>query len=246
MLISFIHSLFIIISALFLTALISLASVLLSFFDSTGGNLAHRILARSLGKAILFVSGIKVEVRGLSNIELNKSYVYMPNHQSLYDIPVLLGRLPIQFRWLAKAELFKIPVFGRAMKGAGYISIDRKNRHSAIGSLNKAANSMKSKGVSVVIFPEGTRSLDGKIASFKKGGFYLASDSEVPIVPVIIKGTKEIVSKKSFFIKPGKVILEILEPVKTDGYSSKDKKVELLNKVRDILIEKHAALQDTD
>ncbi len=246
MLISFIHSLFIIISVLFLTALTSLSSVLLSFFDSSGGDLVHKISARSWGKALLFVSGIKVEVRGLSNIDFNESYIYMPNHQSLYDIPVLLGRLPIQFRWLAKAELFKIPVFGRAMKGAGYISIDRKNRNSAIGSLNKAANSMKSKGVSVVIFPEGTRSPDGKISSFKKGGFYLAVDAEVPIVPVIIKGTKEIVPKKSFLIKPGKVILEILEPVKTDGYNSRDEKIELLNKVRSILIEKYEALEDTD
>ncbi len=207
MVLSLIHSLFVIISVICLTALTSAAAILLSFFDSTGGNIVHSILARNWGKAILFISGIKVEVRGLSNIEFDNSYVYMPNHQSLYDIPVLLGRLPIQFRWLAKAELFKIPVFGRAMKCAGYISIDRKNRKSALDSLRKAGNSMKSKGVSVIIFPEGTRSQDGEISSFKKGGFYLATTSKVSIVPVIIKGTKEIVSKKSLLIKPGKVIV---------------------------------------
>ena len=117
---------------------------------------------------ILFVSRIKVTVKGISNIDPSKSYIFMPNHQSNFDIPVLLGCLPAQFRWLAKAELFRIPLFGRAMRGCGYISIDRSNRKSAFRSLQKAADTIRN-GVSVLIFPEGTRSLDGKIRSFKKG-----------------------------------------------------------------------------
>ena len=245
MVINLIHFLFIIISVICLTIVIGLASTLLSFFNSTRGNFVHKIFARNWGKIVLFLSGIKVEVRGFSNIEFDNSYIYMPNHQSLYDIPVLLGCLPIQFRWLAKAELFKIPIFGQGMRGAGYISINRKNRSSAISSLKKAAKSIKTKGVSVVIFPEGTRSEDGKIASFKKGGFYLATASKVPIVPVIIKGTKEIVSKKSLLIRRGKVIVEILEPIDAEGYDTKDKKTELVNKVRDIIITKYEALQNT-
>jgi 1-acyl-sn-glycerol-3-phosphate acyltransferase len=99
-----------------------------------------------------------------------------------------VGRLPVQFRWLAKAELFKIPIFGRAMRGVGYISIDRSNRKSAFESLKQAALTIRN-GTSVLIFPEGTRSRDGRILPFKKGGFVLAVDAGVPVVPIIIKGT---------------------------------------------------------
>jgi len=121
----------------------------------------------------------------------------MSNHQSNFDIPVLLAHLPVQFRWLAKAELFKIPIFSRAMRGAGYVRIDRFNRESAIQSIKEAAAKMKD-GVSVMIFPEGTRSHDGSIRPFKKGGFVMAVDTGVPIVPVILQGTLPIMDKNSW------------------------------------------------
>jgi 1-acyl-sn-glycerol-3-phosphate acyltransferase len=228
-----IRTLFIIIWITFSTIVLGMAVIISAFF-SKQGNFPH-IIGRFWGKSILFVSRIKVTVKGLSNIDPSKSYIFMPNHQSNFDIPVLLGSLPAQFRWLAKVELFKIPIFGRAMRGCGYISIDRSNRKSAFKSLEKAADTIK-KGVSVLIFPEGTRSLDGKIRDFKKGGFVLTVDSGVPIIPVIIHGTWSIMPKSGLRIMPGNVTLEILPPIVTTEYTRKTKD-DLMDKVRDIICE---------
>ena len=113
---------------------------------------------------------------------------------------------------LAKAELFKIPIFGRGMRGCGYISIDRSNRKSAFKSLADAAQRIRD-GASVLIFPEGTRSRDGEIGAFKKGGFVLTVDAGVPIVPIIIYGTRAIMTKGSLLLKPGDAYMEILPPI---------------------------------
>jgi 1-acyl-sn-glycerol-3-phosphate acyltransferase len=140
----------------------------------------------------------------------------------------------VQFRWLAKAELFKIPLFGYAMRRSGYISIDRSNRKSAFLSLKKAAQIIRN-GVSVVIFPEGTRSLDGRIRDFKKGGFVLAVDAGVPVVPIVIHGTRAIMPKKKLRITPGQVRVEIQDPIDTKSYSRKTKD-QLLERVRTIIL----------
>ncbi|MDP7353739.1 MAG: lysophospholipid acyltransferase family protein [Desulfobacterales bacterium] len=184
-------------------------------------NFTHNI-AKIWAKSILFASRIRVTVTGYSNIDLGRSYIYMSNHQSNFDIPVLLAYLDTQFRWLAKAELFKIPIFGSSMKRAGYISINRSNRRSAFESLKEAARKIRN-GVSVLIFPEGTRSRDGNIRAFKKGGFVLAVDSGVPVVPIVIHGTWSIMSKKRIRIKPGNVVIEILKPIETSDYTRKTK-----------------------
>jgi 1-acyl-sn-glycerol-3-phosphate acyltransferase len=157
----------------------------------------------------------------------------MANHQSNFDIPVLLGHLAVQFRWLAKVELFKIPIFGRAMRKVGYISIDRYDRESAFKSLDVAANKIKS-GVSVLIFPEGTRSRDGKIRPFKKGGFVMAIDSGVPIVPVVITGTRAIMPKGKFRIYPGQVSMVIHKPIDTSTYTRETKEA-LMESVRRVI-----------
>ncbi|PQP34126.1 1-acyl-sn-glycerol-3-phosphate acyltransferase, partial [Desulfobacteraceae bacterium SEEP-SAG9] len=181
---------------------------------------------------LLVVARIKVTVKGFSNLDPSRSYIFMSNHQSNFDIPVLLAFLKVQFRWLAKAELFKIPIFGRGMRGAGYISIDRSNRRSAIESLKEAARTI-SNGASVLIFPEGTRSHDGNISPFKKGGFVLAVDAGVPLVPIVIHGTWDIMPRNRLLIKPGNVVLEIKEPVDTSDYTRKTKD-DLLEQVRNI------------
>jgi 1-acyl-sn-glycerol-3-phosphate acyltransferase len=208
-------------------------AIVTSFFTRTG-NPVH-IVARMWARGILFVSRIKVTVNGLANIDPTQSYVYMSNHQSNFDIPVLLGYLPVQFRWLAKAELFKIPIFGRAMRGAGYVKIDRFNQEAAFESINEAAGKMKN-GVSVMIFPEGTRSLDGNIRSFKKGGFIMAVDAGVPIVPVVIKGTWPIMDKSSLRINTGEVSLNIETPIATTDYT-RDNKDDLIQSVRVVIRE---------
>lgn len=216
------------------TIFLGTLAIIVSFFTRTG-NPVH-IVARIWARSIIMVSRIPVRVHGLSNIEPDTSYVYMANHSSNFDIPVLLGFLPVQFRWLAKAELFKIPGFGRAMQGAGYVKIDRFNQESAFESINEAAQKMKN-GVSVMIFPEGTRSIDGRIKSFKKGGFVMAIDSGVPIVPVIIRGTWSIMDKSSLRIKHGEVEMEIAKPIDTTGYS-RETKEELMEAVRSVICQK--------
>ena len=210
-----------------------LTAIFASFFTRTG-NPVH-IIARIWARGILFASRINVTVNGLSNLDPNQSYVYMSNHQSNFDIPVLLAHLPVQFRWLAKAELFKIPIFGRAMRGAGYVEIDRFNQESAFESINEAAAKMKD-GVSVMIFPEGTRSRDGNIRSFKKGGFVMALDAGVPIVPIVLKGTWAIMEKSSLRINTGEVSLNIESPIATADYTRENKE-DLIKSVRSVICE---------
>jgi len=230
-----IRTLFIIFWTVILTGFFAVIIILTSFV-STGGEASHKV-ARIWAKCILAASNIKVTVKGLSNLNPTGFYIYMPNHVSNFDIPVLQAYLPVQFRWLAKAELFKIPIFGYAMKRAGHISIDRFDRKSAIQSLNKASEIIRN-GTSVIIFPEGTRSQNQNIQSFKKGGFVLAVDSGVPIIPVIIHGTWSIMQKKQILVKPGNVVLEIKKPIKTSDYTRKTKD-DLMEKVKNIMVESY-------
>ena len=212
-------------------------SIFTSYFSKTG-NLPH-LVARSWANSILFVSGIKVTISGQDNLIPDRPVIYMVNHQSNFDIPVLLGRLPVQFRWLAKAELFRIPILGRGMRGAGYISIDRSNRKSAMQSLVRAAETIRT-GTSVLIFPEGTRSLDGNLAAFKKGGFVLTVDAGVPVIPMIICGTWPIMPKNRWMIRPQPVTLDILPAVDTSVYSrkTKDDLMEKVHRTMESAIEK--------
>ena len=183
--------------------------------------LAHRI-AQTWARLILWGGRIRVTVIGAEHLAGQSAFILMPNHQSHFDIPVLLGCLGTEFRWLAKAELFKIPIFGRAMRGCGYISIDRSNRDSAFASIGQAAEAIHGR-VSVLIFPEGTRSPDGILLPFKKGGFVLAVDSGVPILPIGIHGTRRILPKNGLLVDPGPVQLVIQPPIPTDGYRRENK-----------------------
>ncbi len=228
-----IRTLFIFIWIIFTTGYFALLSILISYISKSPYT-THKI-ARIWAKSILLVSGIKVIAKGNSNIDPARNYIYMSNHMSNFDIPVLLAHLPLHLRWLAKAELFEIPIFGPAMKSADYISIDRSNLRSAIRSLKKAAKNIRD-GLSVLIFPEGTRSKDNNIQPFKKGGFVIAVDSGIPIIPVIIQGTWKIMPKKQFLIKPGNVILEIAKPVETANYTRKTTG-DLMEKVRNVIVE---------
>lgn len=223
----------IILGTIFVTVFMAVMIILVSFVTA-GGETAHKV-GRIWAKCILALSNIRVTVKGLSNLKPGRSYIYMANHMSNADIPVLQAYLPVQFRWLAKAELYKIPIFGYAMKRAGYISIDRSDRKSAIESLNKAVKIIRD-SVSVIIFPEGTRSRTNNVQPFKKGGFFLAVDSGVPIIPIIIHGTGRIMPKKQMLIKPGNVTLEILKPIESSDYTRKTKD-DLIKKVRHVILE---------
>jgi len=197
------------------TLVCAISAILVSFL-TRGGNAAH-LVGRFWARSILWVSRAKVSVEGMDHIDPGAAYVYMANHQSMYDILALLGYLPVQFRWVAKKELFRIPIFGYSMARVGYVSIDRSNRQSAIQSLREAAQRI-AQGVSVVVFPEGTRSSDGQIKPFKKGGFYLATDSGRPVVPVVIWGTRDVMPKGKLRIRPGPIVLSINRPIETGPY----------------------------
>jgi len=213
---------------IFSTLLFSLLAIATSLVTRSG-NSVHRV-GRMWSRSILAASGIQVAVSGMERIDPARPYIFMSNHQSNFDIPVLLAHLPVQFRWLAKAELFKIPVFGRAMRGAGYISIDRADREAAFKSLGKASEAIRN-GVAIMIFPEGTRSLDGTLKPFKKGGFVLAVDAGVPIVPVTIRGTHAIMAKRTWIIRPRDVAVEVGEPIDTSDCTRATKEA-LMERVR--------------
>ncbi len=190
-----------------------------------------QVFPRMWGKLILFAGGVRVKVEGLENIAPGKPYIFAANHQSQFDIFTMQGCFDFDFRWLAKKELFQIPLFGRAMHLAGYISIDRSHGREALKSLKEAAERIAS-GTSVILFPEGTRSLDGKLHPFKTGGMVLAIKSGVPLVPVGISGTFHILPKGKLLAKPGRVTIRVGSPVETKGLVAGQKQ-ELAERMHD-------------
>lgn len=220
----------------FLNAFIGVYSIIfclwgliVGLFDRTGEKV-HRMTAVPWARGILKVCGVKVFVIGLENVDANVPRVYMNNHQSFFDIFALLACLPVHFKFILKQELMKIPLLGPAMKRAGYISIDRANPRKAIKSMNEAAEKIR-KGASVLIFPEGTRSQDGQLLPFKKGGFTLALKSGCDIVPITIDGSRRIAPKGSLRINKGSFNLHIGKPIPVSGYTKKNIG-ELIEKVR--------------
>jgi 1-acyl-sn-glycerol-3-phosphate acyltransferase len=194
---------------------------------------AH-LVGRAWAKVNLWAAGTTVSVHGLDKIQLNGSCIYAANHQSAFDILALLGKLPVQFRWLAKAELFRFPILGQAMKASGYIPIDRDNRHKAFESINLAARRVR-EGNSIFIFPEGTRSLDGILQDFKKGGFILAIQSQQPMVPISITGSHGIPPKRGEWrISPGNIRITIGQPIPTAGITTRNRDV-LIQQVREAI-----------
>ncbi len=193
---------------------------LLSLFDRKG-TVIHAYAAVPWARGILWVCGIKLRVQGLGNVDPHQPRIYMTNHQSYFDIFALLAYVPVDFKFIVKQELMRIPILGFSMKRAGYIGIERDNPRKAIQSMNEAAKRIK-EGVSVVIFPEGTRSVDGRLQPFKRGGFNLALKAGSDIVPVAIINSHRIVPKGSLRINRGSFDLRIGPPIPVGGYTRKN------------------------
>jgi 1-acyl-sn-glycerol-3-phosphate acyltransferase len=180
------------------------------------GDLSH-IDARYWARWSLFCANVKVRVEEEENLPQGPA-IYMPNHVSHFDVLAILGYLNVQFRWTVKKELFRIPLFGLAMKRAGYIRIDRSDHQKAVQSMEEAAEKIKS-GSSIVIFPEGTRSRDGNLQyPFKKGGFHLALQSGVPVVPVAVLGSRVVLPRHSKKVTPGTITMRIGKPIDPQGH----------------------------
>ena len=179
--------------------------------------------------AVLWVTGIKVRVHGMENADSGEPHIFASNHCSWFDVPSLAKVLP-RYKFVAKAELFKVPIFGRAMRSVGMIEIQRDNRKAAFGAYDVAAERIRA-GNSVVVFPEGTRGHAYPLRPFKKGPFVLAIAAGVPIVPIIVHGTIEVMPKGSLWVHPGTIDIHLLEPVSTTGVDY-DHREALMQKVR--------------
>jgi 1-acyl-sn-glycerol-3-phosphate acyltransferase len=165
----------------------------------------------SWSRRLLEQAEVRLSVSGGEHVEPGRAYVVMSNHQSHYDVPVLFQAVPTTLRMVAKTELFKIPVFGRAMTAAGFIEIDRSNRQRAIASLS-AARDRLAQGVSIWIAPEGTRSRTGELQPFKKGGFVLALETGLAVLPVGIVGSRDILAADAMVVRPGARVHVAIRP----------------------------------
>lgn len=179
------------------------------------GHWHHRV-GRSWAKGVLAASFVQLEVEGEAGLDPGGGYVFMANHQSLFDIPALLASLPGETKFLAKSSLFRIPIFGWALHAGGFVPIDRQDRSTARESF-AAAIAELGRGVSVLIFPEEERTLDGRVLPFRRGGFLLALKSGLPIVPVGIEGAFAVQHRRSFLIRPGRVRVRYGEPIAVTG-----------------------------
>jgi 1-acyl-sn-glycerol-3-phosphate acyltransferase len=169
----------------------------------------------------LRVAGVRVRLHNVERMQTGEPRIYVSNHVSWFDVWALAAVLP-RYKFVGKAELFRIPIFGRAARAAGMIAIERENRKSAFESYRVAADRIRA-GASVVVFPEGTRGRTYALRQFKKGPFVLAVAAGVPIVPTIVHGTLEVMSRDSFRVRSGVVDIHFLEPIDTEGLTYEDR-----------------------
>ncbi len=207
----------------FLPATLVLSSLTVLAAVDKRGRLAHKV-GLVWGRTTAFLTGMKLDA-DLRTLETGRNYIFMVNHQSQIDIPVLYAALKsFRFGFVAKHSLFKIPIFGRAMKNAGHIPLDRTNRRRAMKSIDYAV-SRAEQGWSIVIFPEGTRSTDfSKLQEFKIGGMIMALKCGLPVAPLIVAGTGAMLPRGKLLLKPGRVRVKALVPIETQGkYTLKER-----------------------
>jgi len=193
-----------------------------------------RKMARMWNRHVLGVGGVRVNVTGKEKLDAGERYVFISNHQSALDIPIIYVGIGEQISFIAKKELFMIPIFGWGMSAVGHTSIDRGNARKAHASIAKAIGRLKRENVSLILFPEGTRSKDGKLLDFKTASFSLALQAGVKLVPVAIKGAIDRLPPKSSRIVPGEVFLEIGDPIAVEELQGKSK-AEVCERVRETI-----------
>jgi 1-acyl-sn-glycerol-3-phosphate acyltransferase len=204
---------------------------MLSPFDRKG-NLVHYI-GKFWSLLNIYISGTRLKIIGKEKIDKKSSYIVMTNHQSLFDVWALIGKIPLQIRWIVKKELRKLPVFGYALERMGHIYIDRQDRENAYMGLNAAARRIK-EGTSVIIFPEGTRSPDGKLLKFRLGGASLALRAGVHILPITVNGGRFVLPKNTLALMPGKMEIIVGDPI-DPGDFNEDNKVELMSAIKSVI-----------
>ena len=190
-------------------------SLVLALFRSTQRQQIE--IGRLWAKSLLLIARTKVKVQGLEKIDANGSYVFVSNHLSYMDTPVVFSSIPVQFRFLAKKGLFQIPFLGWHLSTAGHIPVPREDPRSSLRTLSRAAELIQTQGISRLIFPEGGRTMDGELHDFKDGAAYLAIKAQAPLVPLALLGSREILPMGSATIRHGKVRLVVGDPIPTAG-----------------------------
>lgn len=190
------------------------------------------VAAARLARRIL---GVEIEASGLDRLDPRTPYVFMPNHQSFLDGPLVMILIPGAPRVILKRSVLSVPIAGLAMRHVGFVAVDRKGAEGGKRSIARAAALMRERGYSFLIFPEGTRSRDGKLRSFRRGGFFLALASGSPIVPVTIRGTFELMPKGQWFARRGKVGIAFHGPVPVEGCPAEDMPL-LMDRVREAIL----------
>jgi 1-acyl-sn-glycerol-3-phosphate acyltransferase len=184
-------------------------------------NTLHNI-AQTWSRILLKLSFIRTEVTGLEKLDPNRAYVLVANHQSYMDTPVIVANIPLQFRFFAKLGLFSIPLLGTHLGRAGHFPVDRGNPRASLKSMSDGAKAVAERNVSVLVFPEGGRSLD-HLQEFREGAAYIAIKSGVPVVPVALIGTREILRMHTSRVRPGLARLVICDPIETSHMTIKDR-----------------------
>jgi 1-acyl-sn-glycerol-3-phosphate acyltransferase len=202
------------------TIVLGTLSVLASLFDGTGDTQHH--LARLWGKSLLAFGFVRVRTEGIEKLAPAATYVFVSNHSSYMDIPVILSELPFQFRFFAKKGLFKIPFLGTHLKRAGHLPVDRSNPRSSLKSMTEGARIIAQRRTSVLLFPEGGRNPKG-LREFKEGAAYIAIKAGVPVVPMALVGMREVLPMGSVHIRSRRVELRIGDPIPTDGMKPADR-----------------------
>jgi 1-acyl-sn-glycerol-3-phosphate acyltransferase len=205
------RTVFVLIPAIGLYTIVLGTISLVSTLVDRSGDFGHRC-ARAWSWLILKTSGVRVTVDGLERLDRSRSYVFAANHQSIYDIPIVFASLPYQLRIIAKESLGRIPFMGWHLLRAGHVLVDRSN--PGAGVVKKMAR-LVAAGHSLIVFPEGTRSVDGVVGRFKGGSFVIALQSALPVVPITIAGSRHVMTKGQLTVRPGDVSLTVHEPIDT-------------------------------
>jgi 1-acyl-sn-glycerol-3-phosphate acyltransferase len=202
------------------TVLMGSMSLIASFFDATGRR--QHAIARFWSRALLAAAGVKVIAEGVEKLDPKKGYVLVSNHSSYFDIPVIMATLPLEFRFFAKQGLFRIPFLGTHLHRAGHIPVMRGDARASLKSMTEGARMLRERNVSVLLFPEGGRTVD-HLTEFKEGTAYVAIKAGVPAVPIGLEGMRRIMRMHSGYVYPGTVHIRVGEPIETTDFTVKDR-----------------------
>lgn len=203
------------------TIVMGSVSVASSVFDRNG--VVQDRIARLWARLLLGLCFIRVRVPGKERLDLNRPYVFVGNHLSLMDTPVVLANIPVRFLFMANEKYFRYPFLGTHLRRSGHLAVDSDDVRGSLKVMSEAARTISEKGWSILLFPEGARSKDGRFGEFKEGAAYIAIKAGVPVVPMALVGTREVLAVGSHHIRGGRVELRLGTPIPTTGLSLKDR-----------------------